>query len=246
MLSKSDIKYIQSLSHKKFRDQEGLFIVEGLKMVAELLKENQQQIKHIYAVKEWFDIHQSDVHAFTQVHLLEAFELQKISGQKTPQQVLALVDMPEHNIKSYIPQGFTVLLDRIQDPGNLGTIIRACDWFGVRDIVCSHDTADVFNPKVVQSAMGSMMRVHVYYTELTDFIRAHKEIPVFAAVLGGKSIYDVAFSQPGMLIIGNESTGISKEVLQLNPLQISIPKIGMAESLNAAVAASIILSVCTR
>lgn len=246
MLSKSDIKYIQSLSHKKFRDQEGLFIVEGLKMVAELLKENQQQVKKIYAVKEWLDIHQADLHASTQVHILEAFELQKISGQKTPQQVLALVRIPKHDIKSYFPQNMTVLLDRIQDPGNLGTIIRACDWFGVKDIVCSHDTVDVFNPKVVQSAMGSMMRVHVYYMELTDFIRAHKEIPMFAAVLGGKSIYDVTFSQPGMLIIGNESTGISAEVLQLNPLLVSIPKIGKAESLNAAVAASIILSVCTK
>ena len=246
MLSKSDIKYIQSLSHKKFRDQEGVFIVEGLKMVAELLKENKQQVQRIYAVKEWFDLHQSDLHPSTQVYMLEAFELLKISSQKSPQQVLALVDISQHDIKSYIPKGITVLLDRIQDPGNLGTIIRACDWFGVKDIVCSHDTVDVFNPKVVQSAMGSMMRVHVYYTELNDFIRAQEGVPCYAAVLGGTSIHEVAFTQPGMLIIGNESTGISSEILQFNPLQISIPKIGKAESLNAAVAASIILSVCTK
>jgi TrmH family RNA methyltransferase len=215
-------------------------------MVAELLKENQQQIKRIYAVKEWIDVHQSDIHPTTQVHTLEAFELLKISGQKAPQQVLALVEIPQHDIKSYIPKGMTVLLDRIQDPGNLGTIIRACDWFGVRNIVCSQDTVDVFNPKVVQSAMGSIMRVQVYYTGLSDFMLAHEGIPCYAAVLGGTSIHEVAFTDPGMLIIGNESTGISSEVLQLKPLQISIPKIGKAESLNAAVAASIILSVCAK
>jgi TrmH family RNA methyltransferase len=177
---------------------------------------------------------------------VEEFELLKISSQKTPHQVLALVEIPLNPIKSYKPTGLTLVLDRIQDPGNLGTIIRTCDWFGVTEIVCSADTVDVFNSKVVQSAMGSILRVHVYYTELTDFIRLHKDMPSYAAVLGGTSIHEIDVKQPAFLIIGNESTGISNELLQLNPFQISIPKIGKAESLNAAVAASIILSACMK
>jgi TrmH family RNA methyltransferase len=246
MLSKSDIKYIQSLSHKKFRDQEGLFIVEGLKMVDELLKEHQQKVRKIFAVREWLDKHQTDIHASISTQAVEEFELLKISSQKTPHQVLALVEIPLNPIKSYKPTGLTLVLDRIQDPGNLGTIIRTCDWFGVTEIVCSADTVDVFNSKVVQSAMGSILRVHVYYTELTDFIRLHKDMPSYAAVLGGTSIHEIDVKQPAFLIIGNESTGISNELLQLNPFQISIPKIGKAESLNAAVAASIILSACMK
>ena len=246
MLSKSDIKYIQSLSHKKFRDQEGVFVVEGLKMVDELLREHQQKVKSIYALREWYDKRNVAIPSSIQTHAVEEFELLKISSQKSPQEVLALVEISTNYIKTYNPKGVTVVLDRIQDPGNLGTIIRACDWFGVRDIVCSQDTVDVFNPKVVQSAMGSMMRVNVYYTELLAFIHANSNIPVFAAVLGGTSIHEIEFNHPCMLIIGNESTGVSSEILKFNPRQISIPKIGNAESLNAAVATSIILSACIK
>ncbi|MEY2595915.1 MAG: hypothetical protein RI965_1187 [Bacteroidota bacterium] len=243
MLSKSDIKYIQSLSHKKFREQEQLFPVEGVKMVEELLKEAHQAIKKLYAVKEWEFIHKQSIPSDIAICVIEDFELQKISSQKTPQQVIALVELPKIDIKTQIFNGVSIVLDHIQDPGNLGTIIRACDWFGIKNIICSPDTVDVFNAKVVQSAMGSILRVNVFYTALTDFLSKHADFPVYAAVLNGISIHEASIASNCFIVIGNESVGISDEILALTNQCITIPKHGKAESLNAAIATSIILSV---
>ena len=243
MLSKSDIKYIQSLSHKKFREQEQLFPVEGLKMVDELLKEGNFAVKKIYAVKEWEEIHKFSIPSGIALSVIEDFELQKISSQKTPQQVIALVRLPKIDIKTQNFNGVTIVLDHIQDPGNLGTIIRTCDWFGINNIICSPDTVDAFNAKVVQSAMGSILRVNIFYTSLVDFLRMYADFPIYSAVLNGISIHEVSFSSNSFIVIGNESVGISDEILALTHQQITVPKLGKAESLNAAVATAVILSV---
>ncbi|MEY2587170.1 MAG: hypothetical protein RLY11_1019 [Bacteroidota bacterium] len=246
MLSKSEIKYIQSLSHKKFREEEGLFLVEGVKMVEELIKDHLELIDKIYAIDEWIQLHPAPFPSNVKVIRLEDFELSKISSQQTPQQVLALVRLPDNTIKKYQPTGITLVLDQLQDPGNLGTIIRTCDWFGVNAIVCSPKTVDVFNPKVVQSAMGSVLRVPVYYTDLINFFHQNDKIARYNAVLNGESIYTCKWIQPCFIIIGNESVGISKSIMELKSTNISIPKKGNAESLNAAVAASVILSAIVR
>jgi len=246
MISKSDIKYIQSLSHKKFRDEAGLFIVEGVKMTHELLLENKQLVKKLFAVEEWIKTNKSLVGKSIEIVQVEDFELQKISTQKNPQQVIALVSMPEFSIKTYNPDGVAVVLDRLQDPGNLGTIIRTCDWFGVKTIICSTDAVDAFTPKVVQSAMGSILRVNIIYSDIVEFLASHPEVPKYAAVLNGKSIHQIDFKKPCIIIIGNESLGISDQILGKEVTKISIPKYGSAESLNAAIATSIILSNCVR
>jgi TrmH family RNA methyltransferase len=243
MLSKSDIKYIQSLSHKKFREQEQLFPLEGVKMVDELLQEANHAVKKIYAIKDWVSLHIKSIPANVTIQVIEDFELQKLSSQKTPQQVIALVELPQNDIKKQLFDGVTIVLDHIQDPGNLGTIIRTCDWFGIKNIICSPDTVDAFNAKVVQSAMGSILRVNIFYTELTDFFRKHADIPVYSAVLNGISIHKASIASRCFVVIGNESVGISDEILALTSQSITIPKHGKAESLNAAIATSIILSV---
>jgi TrmH family RNA methyltransferase len=141
-----------------------------------------------------------------------------------------------------VKKGVTVVLDQLQDPGNLGTILRTCDWFGVTNIVCSTDTVDAFNHKTVQSAKGSLLRLNISYTDLCAFLSNQKHLPIYAAVLGGHSIHEVRFQQPAILVIGNEANGISNEVIKMATDKITIPKIGKAESLNAAIATAIILS----
>jgi TrmH family RNA methyltransferase len=246
MLSKSDVKYIQSLAHKKYRDQEGVFIVEGVKMINELISFFPERIVQIFATKIWIDQHGQMLKNTTNLVLIEQFELEKFSFLKTPNEVLALVSMVQLNNLNQPSSGITVVLDQLQDPGNLGTIIRSCDWFGIKNIVCSVDTVDAFSPKVVQASMGSILRLNVFYKKLSDFFSEHKLLPVYSAELAGESVYDVDFIQPSILIIGNESKGVSPEVAHFATRHVMIPRIGMAESLNAAVAASIILSCMSK
>lgn len=242
MISKSDVKYIQSLAHKKFREEERLFVVEGVKMVQEMLIEYPEKIIHLYATQPWAD-RLSQIPALQcPVSVIDVKILNRISQLKTPNEVLALVKMPQQMDVEVDKNGLTVVLDQVQDPGNLGTIIRTCDWFGVKNIVCSPDTVDAFNHKTVQSAKGSLLRINIYYTDLSTFLSNQKDIPVYAAVLGGRSIHEVSFQQPAILVIGNEANGISNEVINLTTEKITIPKIGKAESLNAAIATAIILS----
>ncbi len=242
MISKSDVKYIQSLAHKKFRDDERLFIVEGVKMVEELIASRSNNIHRLFATQNWVQrqLPSSITNELTVV--VEEHELAKISQLKTPNEVLALVEFPKTQHKYKGDKALTLVLDQIQDPGNLGTIIRTCDWFGVDQIVCSLDTVDNYNPKVIQSAMGSILHVEVIYTSLPAFLSTVQDIPIYAAVLSGKSIHDIELKKPSLILIGNESNGISKEVLAFATKKISIPKLGQAESLNAAIASGIILS----
>lgn len=242
MISKSDVKYIQSLAHKKFREEEGVFVVEGVKMVQEMLIEYPEKITHLYATLPWADQLSKFGTLKCPVSVIDDKTLNRVSQLKTPNEVLVLVKLPQQMDVEVDKDGLTVVLDQVQDPGNLGTIIRTCDWFGVKNIVCSPDTVDAFNHKTVQSAKGSLLRINIYYTDLSTFLSNQKDIPVYAAVLGGRSIHEVSFQQPAILVIGNEANGISNEVINLTTEKITIPKIGKAESLNAAIATAIILS----
>lgn len=242
MITKSDVKYIQSLSHKKFREEEGVFIVEGVKMVNELIDQFANQILHIYALKSWVDNQTKLTSLACPVTIVSNNDLDRISLLKTANEVLCLVSMPKVQTAHTSPSGITLVLDQIQDPGNLGTIIRTCDWFGVSHIICSTDTVDAYNPKTVQSAKGSLLRVNITYGAISTYLSSLKGIPVYAAVLGGESIQQVKFERPSILIIGNEANGISEEVLQYATEKITIPKIGEAESLNAAIATAILIS----
>lgn len=235
MLSKNEIKDIQSLSHKKFRKALKLFVAEGPKVVGELMQLVPEQIEKIYATEEWTP----SIPGFEKkLILVSPGELERITSLKTPNQVLALVRFFDE--KGPLSQEFTLYLDTIQDPGNLGTIIRTADWFGIRQVVCNEGCADLYNSKVVQSTMASIARVSVYYDDGSWLKK--QEGPVYAAALDGRSIYDYEKKIKGVLVIGNESKGISEEVLAYCTEKITIPSKGGAESLNAAVAAGIILS----
>jgi len=245
MIAKAEVKYIQSLAHKKFREEEGIFVVEGVKMVQELLEEKPLSIKKIFAIDAWIRQHASSLPPAFDVQVVEDFELAKISSLQSPNDVLALVQIPQPLISGFVPKGITVVLDQVQDPGNLGTIIRSCDWFGIENIICSMDTVDAFNPKVVQSAKGSLLRPNIFYTELEEFLSLMPNMPVYAAVLDGESIGHTVFETPCLLLIGNESKGISAAVRAYSTKGITIPRKGKAESLNAGVATAVILSAMT-
>lgn len=235
MISKNELKYIQSLYHKKVREETGLFVAEGVKLVNELLQNN-FAVKKIYAVKEW-----KAPDASCLVNIIEPFELEKISKLATPNQVLALVEQKILSQEPVQKNNLTIVLDGIQDPGNLGTIIRIADWFGITQIIASEDTADLYNSKVVQSTMGSIIRVNVWYKNIEQWLST-ANVPVYGALLNGTSIYETTAIHEGILVIGNESKGIRSNLLPYIQHTITIPASGKAESLNAAVATGIILS----
>lgn len=241
MLVKSKLKYIQSLGQKKFRQQEGLFIAEGPKLINELLAMKSSGIIEIYALKEWIDIHKQEVDKYVVVAISEK-ELEKISQLTTPNQVLAIVKQFSENEDFDFKNKITLALDNIQDPGNMGTIIRIADWFGVDQIVCNINSADMYNPKVVQATMGSIARVKVMYTDLEGWLYQQKGISIYAAMLDGENVTTMKKIKNGIIVIGNESNGISEEVLKSVTKIITIPQKGKAESLNAAVATGIIFS----
>lgn len=237
MLSKNEIKYIQSLGHKKQRDNDGLFIAEGPKMAGELLNSN-FEVSDIYATTQWISNHKHVSGNITEVSLVE---LERISNLQTPNQVLLIAKQKTLQQEPVLQNYITLVLDGIQDPGNMGTIIRIADWFGISQVVAGMDTAELYNPKVVQSTMGSICRVSVWYKHLEQWL-PKIDVPVYGALLHGKSIYNTGFVNEGLLIIGNESKGISKEIIDYITHPVTIPKVGHAESLNAAIATGIILS----
>jgi TrmH family RNA methyltransferase len=240
MVSKSQLKYIQSLGQKKHRDTEGVFVAEGPKLVRELIQSNNVKLAQIFALSEWIE-ENKDVLKQISVTAINEIELERISQLTTPNKVIAIVkkfEASEPEIKDRI----SLVLDTIRDPGNLGTIIRIADWFGISQIICSSDCADMYNSKVVQATMGSIARVNVFYTELTAWIKRQAGVRIYAAMLEGKDVTRMSAIREGLIIIGNESTGIDKELLQSANEKISIPRKGSAESLNAAVATGIILS----
>ena len=241
MLSKMQLKYIQSLGQKKSRDEEGLFIAEGPKIIDEFLKHTRRAVKQVYALKNWIDENKEKI-GNTELHEIDETELGRMSQLKTPNQVLAVVKKFESNASADLKNKITIALDTIQDPGNMGTIIRIADWFGVKNIICSKDSADIYNSKVVQATMGSIARVNIVYTDLQKWLTENKWAGVYAAALSGKPVNVVGKLKEGIIIIGNESKGINEEILASVTEKISISRIGEAESLNAAVATGIILS----
>jgi RNA methyltransferase, TrmH family len=253
MLSKTHTKYIQSLLHKKFRDELGLFIAEGPKVVMDLLYSRKFICKELFALEEWINAHSKLLSTCNDISITEVkdFELKKISSLSTAHSVVAVFEKRKQNFNLEAKGKIILVLDTIQDPGNLGTIIRIADWFGLTDIVCSIGCADLYNAKVVQSTMGSLGRVNVIYTDLVNWLNENKkartggssiQVKIYSASLEGKAIQTIGKLNEGIIIIGNEANGVSKEVLCLADEKITIPKIGEAESLNAAVATGIILS----
>jgi TrmH family RNA methyltransferase len=236
MISKNELKYIQSLCQKKQRVAEGVFIAEGPKLAEELLASDYKLVK-AYATAEWLAENTAGK-GFVEV---TEIELEKMTGLQTANQVILICEQKIQKIIPDLSQKLSLVLDGIQDPGNLGTIIRIADWFGLTQIIASEDTVDFYNPKVVQSTMGSFIRVPVYYTDITHFLESTK-LPVYGAMLAGKSIYDIIKPESGILVIGNESKGIREPIQPLINHAITIPRFGGAESLNAAVATGILLS----
>lgn len=242
MLSKGQLKYIQSLAQKKRREEERVFIAEGPKVIQEFLADRSVRIKKLFALKEWLNKH--SLPPEIEVMEIDQSELERISFLQTPNQVLAIVDQfgpPDIIISGRITLG----LDRIQDPGNLGTIIRVADWFGVDQIICSPDCADIYNPKVIQSSMGSIVRVRIKYQDIGELIDSNNSMRIFATTLEGKDIRTHGKIREGLILIGNESQGIHSDLLARANVRLTIPGKGKAESLNAAIAAGIILSHIT-
>ena len=242
-ISKNQIKYIRSLSQIKFRKAHQAYIVEGLKNAAEWLQQG-ADLEYIVALQAWFDQNTELFKAYDLRKCLIATEedFEKISGFKTPNQVLLVAKMPQQKdmIEETGRATWTLMLDKVQDPGNLGTIIRTADWFGIKTIICSPDCVEQFNPKVIQSTMGSLLRVHCVYTDLAVFLQGRPETPSYAAILGGNTLNAAQKYAPGFIIMGNESKGISEEVKALVQHQLTIDRIGPdAESLNVAVATGI-------
>ncbi len=241
MLSKSKVKYIQTLGQKKFRQQEGCFIAEGPKIIAELLETRRSSIMDIFALKEWINQNESLIGDSTCTAITE-LELEKISQLSTPNKVLAVIKQFDSSQKIITRGRIVLALDGIRDPGNMGTILRIADWFGLEQVVCSEDSAEQYNPKVVQASMGSIARVNVFYTGLEQWLALQKDTRIYIAALEGQNITEMKKPGEGIILIGNESKGVSPELLKGAHAKITIPRKGKAESLNAAVATGIILS----
>lgn len=236
MVSKNQIKLITSLQQKKYRKEHKLFLAEGRKVIQELLQSN-FELESLFATSAIFpELNQN------KVTIVSGSDLKKISALTTANDCLAVFKIP--NQKEINASGLIVALDDIRDPGNLGTIIRLCDWFGIKELICSEETVDIYNPKVVQATMGSIARVNVSYLNLEHYIKDTK-LPVFGTFMDGKNIYKTNLPSEGIIVMGNEANGISADIENLAQNRLSIPRFGdlqQTESLNVATATSIILS----
>lgn len=236
MVSKNQIKLITALRQKKFREEYQMFFAEGMKVIAELL-ESDFELFHLYETANVFPEVSNSVKT-----RIDENELKKISALNTPNNCLAVFRIP--NPKPIVESGLIVALDDIRDPGNLGTILRLCDWFGVTQLLCSHETVDIYNPKVVQATMGSITRVSIHYIDLKPFLE-HTQLPIFGTFMDGENIYQSALPGEGIVIMGNEANGISHDIEKMIQRRISIPRFGplqQTESLNVATATAIVLS----
>ncbi|MFH6604684.1 TrmH family RNA methyltransferase [Maribacter algicola] len=239
MVVKSQIKLIKSLQQKKYRSKNRMFVVEGIKMVQELLNSN-------FTV---FKIFTTDLSNFkTRADIVEVVsnsELRQMSGLKNPNQALGAFYIPESKTVDF--DDWILVLDDVRDPGNLGTIIRLCDWFGIKNLVCSKNTVDCYNPKVLQASMGSIARVNVVYNDLEHFLDNTGK-PLYGAFMSGSSVYKEQLPKGGILVMGNEANGISKNVEKLISSKIAIPQFGdsTTESLNVATATAILLNEIRR
>ncbi len=234
MVSKNEIKLISSLGQKKYREKSGLFVAEGSKIISEFIAEG-------FKIHRYFSVEESSELKENFAIISEA-ELKKISFLKNPNTSMAIFEIPKKTKTT--SEEFSVVLDTIQDPGNLGTIIRLCDWFGVSQLICSDNSADCYNPKVVQATMGSLARVHVIYADILQIL-SETNLPIYGGFINGKSIYNESLPEKAFLVLGNEGNGISEAVEKLITQKITIPQFGKAqrtESLNVATACSILLS----
>ena len=236
MVSKNQIKLITSLQQKKYRITHQLFFAEGVKVIQELLDSN-FELEHLYTTQYDFE----EVSG-AKKSLIHENDLKKISALTTPNSCLAVFKIPQE--REIATSGLIIALDDIRDPGNLGTILRLCDWFGVEQVVCSRETVDIYNPKVVQATMGSITRVNVAYLDLCDYI-TQTDLSVFGTFMDGENIYKNNLPQEGIIVMGNEANGISEAVEELIKKRIAIPRFGnlqKTESLNVATATAIVLS----
>lgn len=239
MVSKSKLKFIKSLQVKKYRKQEQSFVVEGAKSVSELLSSD--------FVVTWLAA--SEKFLFQHEHLIRSKkidaviasekELEQLGSFQSNDAAIAVADMKANEMPK-LKDEFCLVLDDLRDPGNVGTIIRTADWYGIKHVVASEETADFYNPKTISATMGSFCRVNVFYTDLLEFLTKNS-LPVYGALMDGADVHQTNFGKEGMIVIGNESNGISEEVIRLVNHRINIPKRGGAESLNAAIATGIIL-----
>ncbi len=236
MVSKNQIKIITGLQQKKYRNQHKMFFAEGVKVVQELLESN-FELQQIYTVEDIFNREYAD-----KVTIITEPELKKISALTTPNVCLALFTIPQPAaVKN---EALIMALDDVRDPGNLGTIIRLCDWFGITQLVCSKQCADVYSPKVVQATMGSLTRVNIIYTNLQEYL-LKADLPVFGTFMDGNNIYAEPLPKEGIIVMGNEANGISADTEKYVSNKIAIPRFGnlqKTESLNVATAAAIVLS----
>jgi len=236
MLSKNQIKNINQLKQKKFRESEQQFIAEGVKVIQELVSSHLKLV-HIYSTKE-FDFGVSA----NQITIITDADLKKISALTNPNTCLAIFEIPEP--KKIMPKGIQVVLDDVRDPGNLGTIIRLCDWFGITDLICSETSVDAYNPKVVQATMGSLTRLNIHYANLVHYL-SNTNLPIYGTFMDGENVYKENLLDEGILVMGNEANGISNEIERLVNRRIAIPRFGSlqaTESLNVATATAIVLS----
>jgi RNA methyltransferase, TrmH family len=245
MLSKSQLNYIKSLHHKKHRKQEGKFLAEGLKTITEFMHSD-YAVDCLFHTKELPANFEKFPDNLKLIPVSES-ELTRISTLQHPQGELAIIRIPEkeNTMTANLANGFSLALDGIQDPGNMGTLIRTADWFGIRKIFCSEDCVEVYNPKVVQASMGSLARIQVVYTDLGVFIKENS-LPVYAAALDGDSLYDTHFEDSGVILLGNEGKGIREALTKRADHLITIPRYGKAESLNVGIAGAIICSELSR
>ena len=235
-ISKNQLKLITSLSQKKYRQKHQLFIAEGIKVVNELLNSS-FEVEILFCADDFKTAISED-----KITRISEIELKKISTLKSPNKVLGIFKIPEEKLLEN--SGLILALDAINDPGNLGTIIRLCDWFGISQLVCSKDTVDCYNQKVVQASMGSLTRISIHYTDLEDYLSA-TNLPTFIADMDGENVYKTVLPKEGILILGNEANGVSEEVKKQIQRKISIPRFGKTqetESLNVATATAILLS----
>lgn len=239
MLSKARIKFIKSLQLKKYRKQEQCFVVEGEKSVLEVLGSDFEVVQVLVA-PEFHERHSAMLHAVkAEVTEVKPAELTGLGDYATNEAALAVVRMKPNRKPVVSEHEFILALDDLRDPGNLGTIIRTADWYGIKTIIATEETADVYNSKVIQSSMGSFTRIDLFYTNLQTYL-ADNDLPVFGAFLDGADVHSMDYGTSGIIVIGNESNGISKPVEKFVTRRITIPRYGRAESLNAAIATAVI------
>jgi len=243
MITKNEIKLIKSLKQKKYRNNHHMFVVEGEKMVEEMLS-SKMKFNNLYATEDWgFPSNMN----FDDFKLISNKELNQISSLTTPNKVIAILNQFDNKLDiSNLENKISIILDSVKDPGNLGTIIRIADWFGIQDVVCSADCVDLYNPKVVQATMGSIFRVKVFYTELTEFLKKLKNetnLTIYGTLLNGENIYSKTLNKNAVIVFGNESEGISDKIIPFIDEKLLIPGFsegGKIDSLNVAISTAIV------